>query len=339
MDEGDNDLTRFLIYLVAALQTIKGDLGHGLLASFQSPEAINVDLALTTLLNEIVDFPDDVVLLLDDYHVIESLPVDSAITFLLDHLPPNMHLVIAGRIDPSLSLSRLRAQGQMIEIRAHHLRFTPVEAAVFLNRVMGLDLSAQNIAALEKHTEGWIAGLQLAALSIQGLERGRATTDFVKRFAGSDRYIQDYLADEVLQQQSTVTKDFLLQTSILSRLNARLCDVVTGKHGSQSLLENLESANLFIVPLDNERRWYRYHHLFAGLLKHRLSRIFPDRIHELHRRASTWYEKEGYIDDAINHAQAAGDYERVAEILEERWQDYSPRRADQTPALVGFAWS
>ncbi len=321
LDEGDNDLTCFLSYLVAALQTIKGDVGHGLLAWFQSLEAINVDLVLTTLLNKIIEVAGDVVLILDDYHVIESLAVNRVITFLLDHLPPNMHLVVAGRIDPSLSLSRLRAHGQMIEIRAHDLRFTPGEAAVFLNKVMGLELSVQDIAALEKRTEGWIAGLQLAALSMQGLERGSAIIDFINRFTGSNRYIQDYLADEVLQQQSNSSKDFLFQTSILNRLNAPLCDAVTGRNNSQTLLENLESANLFIVPLDNERRWYRYHHLFAGLLAHRLRLTFPDRIHELHQRASRWYENEGYTDDAVNHAQAAADNERVAEILEEQWQN------------------
>ena len=321
LDEGDNDLTRFLSHLVAALRTIEGDVGRGLLAWFQSPEAINVDLVLTTLLNKIIEVADDVVLILDDYHVIESLAVNRAITFLLDHLPPNMHLVIAGRNDPSLSLSRLRAHGQMIEIRAHDLRFTLDEAAVFLNKIKGLKLSVQDIAALEKRTEGWIAGLQLAALSMQGLEGGSAIVDFVSRFTGSNRYIQDYLADEVLQQQSNISKDFLLQTSILSRLNAPLCDAVTGRNNSQALLENLESANLFIVPLDNKRCWYRYHHLFAGLLTHRLSHTFPNRIHELHRRASMWYENEGYTDEAINHARAAADNERVAEILEERWQD------------------
>jgi len=232
-----------------------------------------------------------------------------------------MHLVIASRIDPSLPLPRLRARGQMNEIRGHDLRFTLDEAAVFLSQEVGFELSSKDVIALENRTEGWIAGLQLAALSIQGFERDKDVADFVNRFTGSDRYIQDYLADEVLLQCPQDTKDFLLQTSILSRLSAPLCDTVTAKNGSQTILENLETANLFIVPLDTERRWYRYHHLFADLLTHRLNQTYRKRIPDLHRRASVWYENEGYIHDAIRHAQVAADKERVTDILEEHWQD------------------
>ena len=275
LDEGDNDPTCFLAYFVAALQTIEGDVGQGLLAALQSPGAVNVESVLTTLLNEIAGFPDNFALVLDDYHVIESQPVDNALTFLLDHLPPQMHLVIASRSDPSLPLSRLRAGGQMTEIRADDLRFTLDEVAAFLDKVMGLNLSAENVAALETRTEGWIAGLQLAALSMQGLKQSSDVTDFVNSFTGSDRYIQDYLADEVLQRRPKGTKDFLLKTSILNRLSGPLCDAVTKQKNSQAILEALEAANLFIVPLDNERRWYRYHHLFADLLRQRLRQSPP----------------------------------------------------------------
>ncbi len=363
LDESDNDLARFLAYFVAALQTIEGSIGQGLLAALQSPGAVNVEAVMTTLLNEIADLPDDpstlptvagrgLVLVLDDYHVIESQPIDKALTFLLDHLPPQMHLVIAGRSDPSLPLSRLRAHDQMTEIRVADLRFTLDEVAAFLDKATGLDLSAENVAALETRTEGWIAGLQLAALSMQGLEQSGDVTNFVNRFTGSDRYIQDYLADEVLQRQPQGTKDFLLQTSILDRLSGPLCDAVVGEIGdwrsesgnraqspilkghyvsniqSQAILEALEAANLFIVPLDNERHWYRYHHLFADLLRQRLHQNPPPlssppwggkeggSVAELHIRASAWYEKNGLEIEALHHAAAANDFERAARLVE-----------------------
>jgi LuxR family maltose regulon positive regulatory protein len=316
LDEGDNDPARFLAYFVAALQTIEGNVGKGVLAALQSPGPINVEPLLTTLLNEIAGLPDNSVLVLDDYHVIESQPVDNALAFTLDHLPPQMHLIIASRSDPSLPLSRLRAGGQMTEIRAHDLRFTHDEISTFLDKVMGLNLSAENVAALETRTEGWIAGLQLAALSMQGLKRNGDIADFVNSFTGSDRYIQDYLADEVLQQRPKGTKDFLLQTSILNRLSGPLCDAVTGQKNSQAILEALEAANLFIVPLDNERRWYRYHHLFADLLRQRLHHQQPDNVADLHIRASVWYEENGLEIEAFHHAAAANDVERAARLVE-----------------------
>jgi LuxR family maltose regulon positive regulatory protein len=321
LDEGDNDLTQFLIYFIAALQTIEGSIGKGLLAALQSPETVNVEVVLITLLNEVSELTDGATLILDDYHTIESQPVDQAIGFLIEHLPPQMQLVIAGRIDPSLPLSRLRASGQMTEIRAHDLRFTTEEAALFLNQAMSFNLSTRDIAALAMRTEGWIAGLQLAELSIRRFERNSDIAEFVNKFTGSDRYIQDYLADEVLQHRPKGTADFLLQTSILTRLSAPLCDAVTEQPNSQAILESLEAANLFIVPLDNERHWFRYHHLFADLLSHRLKQTYRKEIPELHRRASVWYESEGYIHDAVRHANAAGDMERVADILEDHWQD------------------
>jgi LuxR family maltose regulon positive regulatory protein len=341
LDEGDNDLARFLTYLVATLQTIEGNLGHGVLAALQSPGAVNVEAVLTALINEIAGLPDSLILVLDDYHVIESQPVDNALTFFLDHLPSppgGLHLVIASRSDPSLPFSRLRAGGQMTEIRAADLRFTLDEVAAFLTKATGLDLSAENVAALGTRTEGWIAGLQLAALSMQGLKRSGDVTDFVNRFTGSDRYIQDYLVDEVLKQRPQGTRDFLLQTSILDRLSGPLCDAVMasppllgeglGEGSSQAILEALEAANLFIVPLDNERRWYRYHHLFADLLRQRLHQSPPPlssppaggkeggSVAKLHVRASVWYENNGMEIEAFHHAAAANDVERAARLIE-----------------------
>ena len=324
LDEGDNDLPRFLTYFVAALQTIDRDIGKGLLAVLQSPGAVNVEAVLITLINDIAEFPDDVVLILDDFHVIESQPIDKAITFLLEHLPSQMRLVIASRIDPSLPLSRLRAREQMTEIRADDLRFTTDEAAAFLNQVMEFDLNVQDIAALELHTEGWIAGLQLAALSMKDLKQSSEIVEFINSFTGSNRYIQDYLADEVLRQQPRGTKDFLLHTSILNRLSAPLCDAVrfgitettTKQDNSQRILESLETANLFIVPLDNDRCWYRYHHLFADLLQQRLHQGQPDVVDKLHIRASAWYERNGLEIEAFQHAAAGNDIERAARLVE-----------------------
>jgi LuxR family maltose regulon positive regulatory protein len=260
LDEGDNDLTQFLIYLVAALQTLAANIGAGVLAALQSPQPPSTESLLTTLLNEITTLPDHFVLVLDDYHVIDSKPVDQVLTFLLEHLPPRMHMVITTREDPDLPLARIRARGQLTELRAADLRFTPTEAADFLNQVMGLNLSAEDIAALETRTEGWIAGLQLAALSMQGHPDN---TSYIQSFTGSHRFVLDYLVEEVLQQQSESVQTFLLRTSILDRMCGPLCDAVllTPSSSGQETLEYLERANLFIVPLDDERRWYRYHHL------------------------------------------------------------------------------
>ncbi len=322
LDEGDNDPARFLTYLVAALQTIVANIGEGVLGALQSPQPPPTESILTTLLNEIATIPDNFILVLDDYHAIDAKSVDNALTFLVEHLPPQMHLVIATREDPSLPLARLRVRGQLIELRAADLRFTPAEAAEFLNRVMGLNLAAEDIAALDTRTEGWIAGLQLAAISMQGHQD---TTSFIKSFAGSHHFVLDYLMEEVLGQQSETIQTFLLRTSILDRLCGPLCDaVLLGPAASgQETLEYLEHANLFIVPLDNERHWFRYHHLFADLLRQRLQRNSTlstgkekGGVDELHRRASEWYEHNGSAADAIRHALAAEDFERAATLVE-----------------------
>ncbi len=320
LDEGDNDPTRFLTYLVAALQTIAANIGEGVLGVLQAPQPPSIESILTTLLNEITTVPDNFVLVLDDYHVIDSKPVDNALTFLLEHLPPQMHQVIATREDPHLPLARLRARDQLTELRAADLRFTPVEAAEFLSQVMGLNLSAEDIAALEKRTEGWIAGLQLAALSMQG---HKDAASFIKSFTGSHHFVLDYLVEEVLHQQPGSVQTFLLRTSILDRMCGPLCDAVLLDPSSsgQETLEYIESANLFIVPLDDERRWYRYHHLFAGFLRQRLHQSASSGneeggVAEYHIRASIWYEDNGLELEAFNHAAAANDVDRAARLIE-----------------------
>ncbi|MSP14032.1 MAG: tetratricopeptide repeat protein [Chloroflexi bacterium] len=338
LDEGDNDATRFLTYLVAALQTVAAHMGAGVLGVLQSPLPPPTESILIALLNEITTMPHNFVLVLDDYHVIDAQPVDQALTFLLEHLPPQMHLIITTREDPNLPVARLRARGQLTELRAADLRFTPAEAAGFLNQVMGLNLSAADIAALETRTEGWIAGLQLAALALQGTisVRGhQGTTSFIKSFTGSHHFVMDYLVEEVLHQQSASVQTFLLRTSILDRLCGPLCDAVlhrdAGQHphpaaSGQETLAYIEQANLFIVPLDNERRWYRYHHLFADLLRQRLHQSAASStggerasVAELHSRASAWYEHNGAPTDAIRHALAAEDFARAARLIELVW--------------------
>ena len=331
LDEGDNDPTRFLAYLVAALQTVAADIGEGALGLLQSPQPPPIESILTTLLNEIITVPDDFVLVLDDYHVVDARPVDDALAFLIEHLPPRMHLVIATREDPNLPLARLRGRGQMTELRAADLRFTPAEAGEFLNRAMGLDLSAEDISALETRTEGWIAGLQLAALSMRGRED---VPEFIRAFAGDNRYIVDYLVEEVLQRQPERIRSFLLRTSILDRLSGPLCDAVTDQEEGNVLLETLERGNLFVVPLDDKRHWFRYHHLFAEVLSAHLMTEQPDQVSTLHRRASEWYEHNGSAADAIRHALAAKDFERAADLVELAVP--AMRRSRQEAALLGW---
>src|SRR5437588_3798113 len=313
LDEGDNDPARFLTYLVAALQTIAPTIGEGALGVLQSLQPPPPEAMLTALLNEITTLPDHFVLVLDDYHVIDAKAVDQAFTYLVEHLPPQMHLVIATREDPQLPLARLRARSHLTEVRTADLRFTPFEAAAFLNQVMGLTLSAADIAALEDHTEGWIAGLQLAALSMQGHQD---VPGFIRAFAGDHRYIVDYLVEEVLQRQPDAVRSFLLQTSILDRLNGPLCDAVTGQEEGNARLEALERGNFFVVPLDDRRHWYRYHHLFAEVLSAHLRAEQPDQVATLHRRASEWYERHGSAVDAIRHALAAAEFARAAGLVE-----------------------
>lgn len=331
LDQADNDLVRFLMYLVAALQTIAPNIGAGALAALQSPQPPPAHALITALLNEIAALPHHLILVLDDYHVIDAQAIDDALGFLLDHLPQQMHLVIATREDPDIPLALLRARDQLVELRAVDLRFTRTEAADFINRVMGLNLSAHDIVALETRTEGWAAGLQLAALALQGhlvqaqpdviqgeqsrRERQDIST-FINNFAGSHRYVLDYLVGEVIERQTESERSFLLQTSILDRLCGPLCDAVTGEVNGSETLETFERSNLFVIPLDDRRRWYRYHHLFAEVLQARLMEQQPEKVSQLHRRAAAWYERHSLPSDAIRHALAATDFEHAADLIE-----------------------
>jgi LuxR family maltose regulon positive regulatory protein len=331
LDEADSEPTRFLAYLVAALQTIAPTIGEGLVGVFQSSQPPPPEAILTTLLNDIATVSDHFMLVLDDYHVIDARSVDLALAFLLDHLPPQMHLAITTREDPQLPLARLRARSQLTELRASDLRFTPAEAAAFLKQVMDLDLSAEDVAALERRTEGWIAGLQLAALSMRGRDD---IGQFVRVFAGDNRYIMDYLIEEVLQGQPGTVRSFLLQTSILDRLHGSLCDAVSGQERGQAQLEALHRGNFFVIPLDDTRQWYRYHHLFADVLATHLREEQPDQLALLHRRASTWYAQHGLVADAIRHALAAQDFPRAANLVEQAWPVI--RQSRQDAALLGW---
>jgi ATP/maltotriose-dependent transcriptional regulator MalT/DNA-binding SARP family transcriptional activator len=313
LDRADNDPASFWTYVIAALRTVASGIGESALTLLRAPQPPPIETVLTALLNDLGATADDIVLVLDDYHVIDASTVQDGMAFLLDHLPPGLHLVIASRADPALPLARWRARGELAEIRAAELRFTPDEAASYLNEMMGLRLTAQDVAALEARTEGWIAALQLAALSMQGRDDAAG---FIAGFAGDDRYVVDYLVEEVLQRQPDRVQAFLLQTCILGRLTGPLCDAVTGQGGGKAMLEALDRGNLFLVPLDDRRRWYRYHHLFADVLQARLLDERPGQVPDLHRRASAWYEQNGEPPVAIGHALAGEDFGRAADLIE-----------------------
>ena len=313
LDSGDNDPFLLWSYVISAIQMLDARLGERALSILRSSQSVSLETVATTLINEIAAFPDRFVLVLDDYHAITSQAIHNTLIFLLDHQPPQMHLVISTRTDPPLTLAQLRARGDVNELRAGDLRFTSEEAILFLNQMTGLDLTAQDVAALESRTEGWVAGLQLAALSMKG---HADHTGFINAFTGSHRFILDYLSDQVLQRQPESLRQFMLQTSILDRLSAPLCDALTGDTGSQAMLEALDQRNLFLVQLDDDRRWYRYHHLFADVLKHRLKEEQPAAMLELHRRASEWHEREGLLPQAVHHAMAAQEFERAAQLIE-----------------------
>jgi LuxR family maltose regulon positive regulatory protein len=312
LDSRDSDPAVFWTYVVAALQTVVPDVGAGALALLQSPQT-PAEASLALLVNDLAAVPRDVVLVLDDYHLIDSPDVQEGMEFLLEHLPAQVHVVIASRADPPLPLARLRSRGELVELRAADLRFTPEEAAAYLTEVVGLALTADDVAALESRTEGWIAALQLAALSMQGRADVRG---FIAGFAGDDRYIVDYLVEEVLQRQPERIRTFLLETSILSRLSAPLCDAVTGRDDGRVMLEALDRGNLFLVALDGRRQWYRYHHLFSDVLHAHLLDEQPDAVADLHRRAGGWHEQRGHRSEAIAHALAGRDFTRAADLVE-----------------------
>ena len=330
--EEDNDLARFLTYVIAALHGVQESVGSAALALLRSPQPPPTRAVLTSLLNDLGGLPDDLVLVLDDYHLIEAPAVHDAVAFLLANLPPQVHLVIVTRSDPPLPLSRLRARDQLVEIRGPELLFTLEEAETFLNRVMSLDLNAGDVAALQSSTEGWIAGLQLIAVSLQGR---REVASLVATVTGAHRHIVDYLVDEVLSRQPEEDRLFLLRTSILNDLSGPLCDAATGRSDSAAVLVRMERANLFVTPLDEERRWYRYHHLFAECLRGRLEAEEPGSVPELHRRAGRWYERQGLVDEAIGHALSAGDFEGAARLVEEQ----APRLLGQGGIVVLLNWA
>lgn len=313
LDNSDNDPIRFWSYVLAALEKLHPGISANAIALLHSEQPAPIETVLIALLNALQTLQQDSILALDDYHVIETPAIHQHMTFLLDHLPPQFHLLLTSRVDPPLPLSRLRARHSLVELRADDLRFTLDEAATFLHTVMGLRLPPEHIAVLEERTEGWIAGLQLAALSMQGRKDAES---FVSTFAGSHRYIIDYLTEEVLRQQPELLRTFLLQTSILERLNASLCDAVLQQPHSQATLERLEQANLFLLPLDDERNWYRYHHLFAEALRFQLTQAYPDLPPTLHDRASVWFEQHTFPLEAVNHALAARNFERAAALIE-----------------------
>ena len=338
LDENDNDPIRFLTYLVAALQRVEPTIGQSTLKQLASSQSLIIESLMTVLINDLAalfdqaeagsDLPN-LVLILDDYHLVETETIHQAIIFLLNNMPPQLRLIIASRTDPPLSLARLRARRQLTEIRESDLRFTVEEAAILLNQMMELALSGEDIHALEARTEGWIAGLQLAAISLQDRSD---VAGFINAFTGSHQFILDYLAEEVIDRQPEAIQRFLLQTAILNRLNGPLCDAVTGRDDSQAMLEHLARANLFIVSLDDQRHWYRYHQLFADLLRHYLKQAppaFQPRLVEelkrtgtaaLHRRAAVWHEQEDLIEEAVEHALAAQDFEQVGRLIEQNFR-------------------
>lgn len=315
LDGGDNDPIQFWTYLINAIQSVQPDIGQAAAAMLQSPQPFPAEIIPTLLINDLSKSPHDIVLILDDYHVIQNASIHEAMAFLLDHLPGNLHLIISTRVDPPWPLSRFRARGKLVEIRSTDLRFTIEETAQFLNEVMKLDLSTENISALESRTEGWIASLQLAAISMRGR---KDITGFIQSFSGSHIYVAEYLMDEVLGRQPEGVTRFLLQTSILERMNADLCEAVSTQSDCQTILKNLYQSNLFILPLDDEGQWFRYHRLFADLLQARLQQnLLAREINALHQRAAAWYKHAGMMNDAMEHLLAAGDYAQAVMLLEE----------------------
>jgi LuxR family maltose regulon positive regulatory protein len=316
LDAADNDEVRFWSYVLVALQQARPGLGEAALGVLRSPHTPPIETVLARLVHDLLELDEDVVLVLDDYQVIESEAIHRALESLLERLPPRAHVVMLSRAEPPLALARLRVRGQLVELRADDLRFLPDEATAFLSDTMRLDLPERASADLERVTEGWIAGLQLAALALDG----RTNPDeFIESFAGTHRFVLDYLIEEVLQRQPQSIQNFLLRTSVLQRLSGPLCEAVAEQFGAGATLEYLDRANLFLVPLDSERRWYRYHHLFAHALRHRLELTQPDAVTELHRRSADWYAGAGFVDEAVGHLLAAGDQrdlDHAAELVE-----------------------
>ena len=333
LDEQENDPARFLAYLVVALQRIEeidAQFGEGLLGMLQSPQPLPSREILTSLINKIAVLSKKIIIVLDDFHVIESQQVHETTAFLLENLPPQIHLVIATRDDPPLPLARIRARGQMTELRAADLRFSSAEISQYLNQAQGLNLSQEDISTLETRSEGWIAGLQLAAISIQGQ---KDSANGVESFSGRHRFVLDYLIEEVLEQQPESIQRFLLQTAVLNRFTGPLCDALTGQENGQETLEDLERANLFIVPLDDKRQWYRYHHLFADLLRMRLNQAQSEQFTILYSKASEWFEQNDYPDEAIKYSLRTENHERSTHLLD-KYIEQIINRGEYTNAML-----
>jgi LuxR family transcriptional regulator, maltose regulon positive regulatory protein len=324
LDEGDNDAIQFWTYLITACRSILENVGESALELFNTQQPLPDETVPTILINDLSTHDQSIVLILDDYHAIQSPSIHAGLQFLLEHLPHNLHLILSTRSDPPWPLARFRARNQLIEIRSQDLRFSVQEASEFLNCTMALDLADEQVTALEERTEGWIAGLQLAAIALQSLASMQGRSDipaFVKAFTGSHLYVAEYLVEEVLQRLPDDIRKFLLETSVLKRMNARLCEAVTGCQDGQGILRSLDHANTFIISLDHEGRWFRYHHLFADLLQARLQKtLSKDEIAALHLRAATWYEQNGYMVEAVQHAFSAGDYEKAALLVDRAGQ-------------------
>ncbi len=317
LDEADDDPNQFWTYLITACQSVLAGAGELALSMLDASQPLPGNTIPTILLNDIASQNQKLLLILDDYHTIQNPSIQESMSFLLDYLPDNVHLIISTRADPPWPLSRYRVRNHLVEIRVQDLRFSLEETANFLNQTMGLDLSAGDVAALEARTEGWVAGLQLAAIAMQSPQPEKDVSAFVQAFAGSHLFVAEYLLEDVLRRQPEATQRFLLQTSILERLNGELCDAVTKRQDSQTMLATLHRANLFVVPLDDEGCWFRYHHLFADLLQARLLQTMPtEDVACLHMQAASWHEQNGLIQAAIRHAMAAKDFERVAALVE-----------------------
>jgi LuxR family maltose regulon positive regulatory protein len=344
LDEGDNDPARFFAYLIAALQGIDVGIGRSVHGWLEAPHPPALESLVATLINDIAGVSKSFVLVLDDHHAINERAIHESIGLLLDRQPPQMHLIVATRHDPPLPLARLRARGELLELRQSDLRFTVEEATAFLNRSLGLELSASEVALLGERTEGWIAGLQLAGLSLQGRDAA-GMARFIDEFSGRHQFVLDYLTDEVLKRQAGPVQEFLLRTSILTRLCGSLCDAVVGRDAGpdgtqhqdgQAMLEELQRANLFVVPLDDERVWYRYHHLFAQLLRARLEETRPGLVVDLHRRAVAWHEENGLGFGAVQHALATGDYSLAAAVIERAIMRFDIWSSTEISTVLGW---
>ena len=316
LESNDDELVRFWRYVIASLDRLHPGIAERVQAWLQKPRPPDIEAMLTILINALVALPRDVLLVLDNYHVITAPSIQRSLTFLLDHMPAHFHLIIATRVDPPFPLARFHVRGELVELRAAELRFTGEEATAFLLQSAGIPLTIEDITALNRSTEGWAAGLQLAALSLQGRDDPAGISNFIKTFTGTHRHVLNYLTEEVLVRLPKDVQTFLLSTSILEQLNASLCDMVTQQNNGQAMLEWLDQADLFLIALDDQQYWYRYHHLFTGLLRHHLQRKQPGRVPQLHLLASTWYEQHDMLAAAIAHAFAAGEVERATNLIE-----------------------